>query len=91
MSTERKTEFTPGDWTEDDTRKAVAIWDEYQKTHDLSDRKGQIAGIDPETGEVWLGEWFTDIVKERREKGLFNPLWFERIGYPTALRKGGRR
>jgi hypothetical protein len=77
--------------THDDVATARRIWAEYQPTHDLSDRKGQMAGIDPATGEVWIGEWITDISAQRRAQGRLNPLFFERIGYPTALRKGGRR
>jgi hypothetical protein len=77
--------------TADDIAAAKTIWRDYQQEHDLSDRKGEMAGIDPTTGEVWLGEWITDIVDERDAKGLTSPLFFERIGYPTALRKGGRR
>jgi hypothetical protein len=75
--------------TADDIADAKRIWAEYQETHDLSDRTGKIAGIDPATGEVWLGEWFTDIAAERQSKGLTGPLFFERIGSPTALFKGG--
>lgn len=78
-------------WTDEQIAAAQRIWQDYLQSHDVDDRKGQIAGIDPETGEVWFGEWFTDIIRERREQGLVNPLWFERVGYPTALRKGGRR
>lgn len=77
--------------TTDDIADAKRIWAEYQQTHDLSDHKGEMAGIDPATGEVWLGEWITDIVAERAEKSLSSPLFFERIGYATGLRKGGRR
>ena len=78
-------------WTDNDTVEARRIWEEFQRTHDLSDRIGQIAGIDPETGQVWFGEWITDIVAERKAKGLTTPLFFERVGSPTCLRKGGRR
>jgi hypothetical protein len=77
--------------TSEEIQSAKRVWAEYQQTHDLSDRKGEIAGIDPATGEVWIGEWITDIVDVRDAKGLTSPLFFERIGYPTALRKGGRR
>lgn len=78
-------------WTEDDTNKARQIWEEYQKEHDLSDRIGQAAGIDPRTGEVWFGDSALDIVDQRREKGLTSPLFFERVGSPAYWRKGGRR
>ncbi len=78
-------------WTSENTEAARQIWHEYQKTHDLSDRIGQAAGIDPKTGEVWLGESIVDIVGRRKSKGLTSPLFFERIGYPTYFRKGRRR
>lgn len=91
MSTDQNAEFTVADWSEEDTRNARTIWDEYQGSHDLSDRQGEIAGIDPKSGEVWLGKWITDIVRERKDKGMSSPLWFERIGFDTAIRKGGRR
>lgn len=70
---------------------AKEIWADYQRTHDVSDRKGQAAGIDPRTGEVWLGESAIDIDQQRKLKGLSSPLFIERIGSPTYLRKGGRR
>lgn len=78
-------------WTTADTETARRIWQEYQTTHDLSDRIGRAAGIDPKTGEVWLGESIVDIVEQRKLKGLCSPLFFERIGYPTYFRKGRRR
>ena len=78
-------------WNPDQTARAKRIWTQYQQTHDLSDRTGQAAGIDPETGEVWFGEDALDIVRQRREKGLDSPLFFERVGSTTYLRKGGRR
>ena len=91
MSIEHKTEHTPADWTAEDTRKAKAIWEEYQKQHDLSDRIGQAAGIDPHSGQVWIGESAIDIVEQRQKENLDSPLFFERVGFPTYLRKGGRR
>jgi hypothetical protein len=77
--------------TPDEIARAKEIWAKYQREHDLSDRKGKAAGIDPTTGEVCLGESAIDIVQQRREKGLASPLFFERVGYPTYLRKGRRR
>lgn len=78
--------LTPGE-----IARAKEVWAEYQREHDLSDRKGKAAGIDPKTGDVWLGDSAIDIVQQRREKSLASPLFFERIGYPTYLRKGRRR
>ena len=34
-------------WTEADTAKALQIWADYQRDHDVSDRVGQAVGIDP--------------------------------------------
>ena len=90
MSIDQKTENTPADWTAEDTRKAKAIWEEYQKNHDLSDRNGQAAGIDPKTGEVWFGESALDIHDRRATKGLNCSLFFVRVGSPAYWRKGYR-
>ena len=75
-------------WTPDQSARAKRIWNEYQQTHDLSDRTSQAAGIDPETGEVWFGEDALDIVRQRRERGLDSPLFFERVGSKSWQRKG---
>lgn len=91
MSETTRTTYSPEDWTESDTQKAKEIWEEYQKTHDVSDRKGQAAGIDPKTGEIWFGESALDIVDLRESQGLNSLLFFVRVGYPTYWRKGGRQ
>jgi hypothetical protein len=91
MSTEQKTHFTPADWTDADTRAAKEIWENYQAAHDLTDRKGQAAGIDPKTGDVWFGKNIVEIAAEREKHGLYSPLFFVRVGYSTYYRKGGRR
>lgn len=91
MSTKPKTAYNPADWTEEDTRRARQIWEEYQSRHDLSDRKGQVAGIDPVTHRVWLGEWIADVVDQRDAEGIGNPLLFVRVGSEGVFRKGGRQ
>ena len=35
------------EWTEADSRTCKQIWAAYQKQHDITDRIGQTAGIDP--------------------------------------------
>ena len=78
-------------WTEADSVKAKQIWAEYQQQHDLSDRIGQTAGIDPDSGRIWFGESIRDIVLKRDAEGLNAPLFFERVGSETYFRKGGHR
>lgn len=51
-------------WKPEQTERARRFWDEYQKTHDVSDRMGQAVGIDPVTGNVWFGESILDIMDQ---------------------------
>ncbi len=78
-------------WTETDSRNAKRIWAEYQKQHDITERIGQTAGIDPKSGRIWFGDSAIEIVERRRAEGLTSPLFFERVGYAAYLWKGGRR
>ena len=78
-------------WSEEETAAAKRIWAEYQQKHDLSDRVGQTAGIDPSTGRIWFGDSIPDVVSQRDAAGLHAPLRFERVGSDTYYRKGGRR
>ena len=79
------------EWTEADSRRCKQIWAEYQKQHDITERIGQTAGIDPKSGQIWFGDSALDIVKKRETKGLTSPLFFERVGYEAYFRKVGRR
>ena len=78
-------------WTAEDTRKAKAIWAEYQKQHDVSDRHGQAVGIDPDSGEVWFGPDARDVVQMARADGAEPRLFCIRVGFDHYQRKGGRR
>lgn len=78
-------------WREADSVKAKQIWTEYQQWHDLSDRSGQTAGIDPHSGRIWFGESIRDIVSQRDAEGLDSPLFFERVGSEAYFHKGSRR
>ena len=78
-------------WTEADSRRAKNIWAEYQKQHDITERIGQTAGIDPKSGRIWFGDSALEIVRKRETEGLTSPLFFERVGYAAYLWKGGRR
>lgn len=77
-------------WGETDSAKAKQIWAEYQQQHDLSNRIGQTAGIDPHSGRIWFGESIRDIVLQRDAEGLDSPLFFERIGSEAYFHKGSR-
>ena len=81
----------PSDRTHTDSREAKQIWEEYQKQHNLSDRIGQTVGIDPMSKQIWFGTSIQDIVLQRNSEGLDSPLFFERVGSETYLRKGGHR
>lgn len=76
------------EWKESDSSRAKQIWLDYQRQHDLSQRLGQTAGIDPQNGRVWLGESIDDIVLQRDAEGLRNPLFFERVGSDAYYQKG---
>ena len=78
-------------WEESDSAKAKQIWMNYQRQHDLSDRVGQTAGIDPRSERVWFGASVRDIVSQRDAEGLHSPLYFERVGSDAYLHKGSRR
>jgi hypothetical protein len=78
-------------WTERETTRALEIWAEYQQEHALADRAGETAGIDPNTGRVWLGESASDIWQQMDVEGVDVPLYFVRVGSDYYVRKGGRR
>ena len=78
-------------WDPADSVKCKQIWDDYQQKHDLTAQYGQTAGIDPKTGRVWFGESIRDVVDQRAEEGLTNPIFWERVGHATYYLKGGRR
>lgn len=75
-------------WTEADSRKVKQIWDTYQKQHNLSERIGQTAGIDPKSSRIWFGDSIQAIVQQRDREGLDSPLFFQRVGDETYFRKG---
>lgn len=78
-------------WTEEYTARALKIWVEYQKEHDVSNRIGQAVGIDPKSGRIWFGESALDIVRQMDAEGDFTPFYCVRVGYDYYLRKGGHR
>jgi hypothetical protein len=84
-------EMSVTDRTDVDVDRARQIWDEYQKQHDVSDRRGQAAGIDPVSGRIWFGESAIDIVEQMDAEDAFTPFYCVRVGFDYYLRKGGHR
>ena len=79
-------------WTDADTRAADAAWAEYQRTHDVTALDGKAVGIDPHTGEVYFGDWATDIWRQLDAEGRPRPLLITRVGRPAYGRfRLGRR
>jgi hypothetical protein len=74
-----------------DSERARQGWSQYQRQHDVSDRLGQTAGIDPVSGCVWFGSSAKDIVAQMEAEGMSAPLYFVRVGFNFYLRKGGNR
>ena len=72
-------------WTESDTAKAEQIRLEYQKQHDLSTSIGKTAGIDPNTGCVWIGGSIQDVLSQRDTDKIESLLFFERVGSKIEL------
>jgi hypothetical protein len=84
-------EIAVNTWTERDTERAQQVWAAYQRQHDISDRIGQTAGIDPVSGQIWFGASAKDIVAQMEAEGRVTPLYFVRVGTDYYLRKGRYR
>jgi hypothetical protein len=74
-----------------DTAKAREIWAEYQRHHDVSDRKGQAVGIDSISGRIWFGRQALDIAGQMCSEGVDRSFDCVRVGSAYYGRKGGRR
>ena len=83
--------MTLSKWSEADSSRAQEIWSAHQQRHDLSDKVGQTAGIDPASGCVWFGDSVQDVIAQRDAAGSTGPLFFVRVGSSAYYRKGGRR
>ena len=54
--------MTVFNWTEGNSCRAKQIWTEYQQHHDVSEKAGQTAGIDPGNGCIF---WRLDPRRDR--------------------------
>ena len=78
-------------WSPAHLERAKQLWAEYQKEHDVTDRLGQAAAIDPISGRIWFGESASDIWRQQDAEGLQAPCYLVRVGKDYYLRKGGHR
>ena len=74
-----------------DIERAQALWDEYQKQHDITPLVNQTAGIEPVSGRIWFGESAADVYRKKIADGCETPMYVVRVGYDYYLRKGLRR
>jgi len=74
-----------------DIERAKRIWEEYERTHDLTGKERMAVGIDPDCGEVFFGTSAMDIVKNLQKAGQFRPLFYRWVHSPYYHRKVGRR
>ena len=61
--------MTASSWTHADSNRAQEIWSDYEQHHDLSEKAGQTAGIDPASGRIWFGQSIHDVIVERDAPG----------------------
>lgn len=83
--------MTVSSWTQADSNRAQEIWSDYQQHHDLSEKAGQTAGIDPASGRIWFGQSIQDVIAQRDAAASEAPLFFVRVGSATYYRKGAHR
>ena len=77
-------------WKSEYAERAREFWREYQKQHDVSGLRGQVAAVDPESGRVWIGESAIDALDRMNADGEDTPVWFVRVGYDYYVTKGRR-
>ncbi len=75
--------------SDDDTKRALRVWEDYQKAHDVSALQGKAVGIDPKTGRVWFGDDAREVSRNARADGVTSRLLGLRVGQGFYLRKGG--
>jgi len=72
-------------------QKVDTIWAEYARTHDLSGQGRLAVGVDPATGEVFLGESAKAIIAKLDAEGRPRRLYFRWSDDPYYTHKGARR
>jgi hypothetical protein len=77
--------------TDDHAQRALEVWREYERTHDVTALHGKAVGIDPVSGRVWFGDRARDVAQAARADGVTTKLLTIRVGLGYYQRKGGRR
>lgn len=77
-------------WKPEYTAHAQQIWERFQQQHDLSDQRGKVAAIDPESGQVWIADSGVDVAQQMQAEGVNTPVYLVRIGSDHFIRKGRR-
>jgi len=77
-------------WTDADTARALQVWADYHRHHDVSSLLGQTVGIDPGSGQVRFGASAREIAARLLDQGAFRPLSFTEVGKDYYRRKGRR-
>ncbi len=77
---------SPPDFTE----RGRSIWAEYQRTHDVSNLRGQVAAVDPDSGSVWFGHDPIEALDHMNASGVDIPVYMVRVGYDYLYIKGRR-
>lgn len=67
------------------------IWAEYQRTHEVPHNERVAVGIDPTTGDVFLGSSAKEITTRLVKEGRPRRLYFRWSNDPYYHHKGARR
>ncbi len=78
------------EWKPEYSERARTLWQEYEAEHDLASRHGKIAGIDPVSGRIWIGESAVDVAAQMEAEGSEAPVYLVRIGFDHFVHKGQR-
>lgn len=64
------------------------VWARYQESHDVSHLRGQVAAVDPESRNVWIGVEAVEAIDEMNANGFDTPVYMVMVGYDYLTVKG---
>ena len=74
-----------------DKDRSERLWSKFESSHDVSQMTGMFAGIEPDSGNVWVGKQIGDVLSQRNAAGIETPLYWKRIGCAAFVTRVGRR